>query len=78
MIILKVLFLLFQVKEHCIFKDESMFKKSSEYGKMLDMLCSYTVAGKNKHDDVPDAFAMLSEFAQSLSGSKAEIFKRPF
>ena len=66
------------VKEHCIFKDESMFKKSSEYGKMLDMLCSYTVAGKNKHDDVPDAFAMLSEFAQSLSGSKAEIFKRPF
>lgn len=66
------------VKEHCIFKDDSMFKKSSEYGKMLDMLCSYTVAGKNKHDDVPDAFAMLSEFAQSLSGSIAEIFKRPF
>lgn len=66
------------VKEHCIFKDESMYKKSSEYGKMLDMLCSYTIAGKNKHDDVPDAFAMLSEFAQSLSGAKAEVFKRPF
>jgi predicted phage terminase large subunit-like protein len=66
------------VKEHCVFKDDSMFKKTSEYGKMLDMLCSYTMAGRNKHDDVPDAFAMLSDFAQSLSGSKAEIFKRPF
>lgn len=66
------------VKEHCIFKDDSMFKKSSEYGKMLDMLCSYTIAGKNKHDDVPDAFAMLAEFAQSLSNSIAEVFKRPF
>ena len=59
-------------------KDDSMFKKQSEYGKMLDMLCSYTIAGKNKHDDVPDAFAMLSEFAQSISGSKVEVFKRPF
>ena len=66
------------VKEHCIFKDDSMFKKQSEYGKMLDMLCSYTIAGKNKHDDVPDAMAMLSEFAQSLSNSIAEVFKRPF
>lgn len=66
------------VKEHCIFKDDSMFKKQSEYGKMLDMLCSYTIAGKNKHDDVADGFAMLSEFAQSLSNSIAEVFKRPF
>lgn len=66
------------VKEHCIFKDDSMFKKQSEYGKMLDMLCSYTIAGKNKHDDVPDAFAMLSDFAQNLSNSIAEVFKRPF
>jgi predicted phage terminase large subunit-like protein len=66
------------VKEHCIFKDDSTFKKQSEYGKMLDMLCSYTIAGKNKHDDVPDAFAMLSDFAQNLSNSIAEVFKRPF
>ena len=66
------------VKEHCIFKDESKYKKSSEYGKMIDMLCSYTIAGRNKHDDVPDAMAMLAEFAQSLSNSIAEVFKRPF
>ena len=64
------------VKEHCLFKDESLYKRYSEYGKFMDMLCSYTVAGKNKHDDVPDSMAMLAEFAQSLNGAKVEIFKR--
>lgn len=66
------------VKEHCLFKDASMYKKSSEYGKMVDMLCSYTMAGKNKHDDVPDGMAMLAEFAQNMAGGKVEIIKRPF
>lgn len=66
------------VKEHCLFKDASMYKKSSEYGKMVDMLCSYTMAGKNKHDDVPDGMAMLAEFAQNMVGGKVEIIKRPF
>ena len=42
------------------------------------MLCSYTVAGKNKHDDVPDGMAMLSEFAQSFNRNKVEVFARYF
>lgn len=66
------------VKEHCLFKDNSLYKKKEDYGRMMEMLCSYTVAGKNKHDDVPDGFAMLSEYAQSLVGNKAEVFQRPF
>ena len=66
------------VKEHCLFKDASLYQKKSDYGKMMDMLCSYTVAGKNKHDDVPDGMAMLAEYAQSLSGQKVEVFKRPW
>ena len=66
------------VKEHFLFKDKSLYKKKDDYGKMIDMLCSYTVMGKNKHDDVPDGMAMLSEYAQSLSGNKVEIFSRPF
>lgn len=66
------------VKEHCLFKDSSLYTRKSDYGKMMDMLCSYTVAGKNKHDDVPDGMAMLAEYAQSLSGQKVEVFKRPF
>ena len=66
------------VKEHCLFKDESMYHKNSDYGRMINMLCSYTIAGKNKHDDVPDGMAMLAEFAQSMSASKVEVFTRPW
>ena len=66
------------VKEHCLFKDESLYTKKSDYGKMMDFLCTYTMAGKNKHDDVPDGMAQYAEYAQSLTGSKVEIFRRPF
>ena len=66
------------VKEHCLFKDDSMYKRKSDYGKMMNFLCSYTMAGKNAHDDVPDGMAMLAEYAQSLVGAKVQIFKRPF
>lgn len=65
------------VKEHCLFKDKSMYKRQSDYGKMMDMLCSYTVVGKNPHDDVPDGMAMFSEFAQSITNGKIEVFGRP-
>jgi hypothetical protein len=34
--------------------------------------------GKNKHDDVPDAFAQLAEFLQSFERGQVEVFKRPF
>lgn len=45
---------------------------------MMDMLCSYTMAGKNKHDDVPDGMAMYAEFAQSLTAGRVEVFQRPW
>ena len=66
------------VKEHFIFKDESMYKRNTDYGRFMDMLCSYTVAGKNKHDDVPDATAMLAEYVQTFASHKVEIFSRPW
>jgi len=66
------------VKEHCLFKDESLYKRNSEYGRFMEFLTSYTMAGKNRHDDVPDAVAMLADYAQSLSGAHVEIFKRPW
>ena len=66
------------VKEHCLFKDDTIIRDDKEYRRALNFLCTYTMAGKNKNDDVPDAFAMLSEFCQSLSGNKVEVFARPF
>ena len=65
------------VKEHCLFKDNSVIN-DKEYKKALNFLCTYTMAGKNKNDDIPDGFAQLSEFAQSLEGNKVTVFKRPF
>jgi len=66
------------VKEHCLFKHSSGYQKSSDYGRMVNLLCMWTMSGKNKHDDVPDGMAMLAEYAQSLDGAKVEVFKRPF
>lgn len=66
------------VKERFLFRDKSRYAKNSPYDKMMKLLCSYTVMGKNKHDDVPDGLAQLAEFIQSLSGAKVEVIKRPF
>ena len=66
------------VKEHCLFKDESMYKRNSEYGKFIAMLCSYTMAGKNKNDDTADGMAMFAEYAQSMGTTKVEVFQRPW
>ena len=65
------------VKEHFLFKDDTAFP-NKDYKKAMDMLCSYTMMGKNKHDDVPDGMAMLAEYAQSLSGQNVEVFRRPW
>lgn len=65
-------------KEHCLFKDNSVIKNDKEYRKALNFLTSYTMAGKNKNDDVPDGMAQLAEYAQSFSASIASVMKSPF
>ena len=67
-----------QVKDRFLFKDESYCKKNKEYKKAMDMLCSYTMAGKNKNDDVPDSMAMLVDYIEHIKGQNIEIFKRPW
>lgn len=68
------------VLEHCVFKDDSVIHGDEwrEYRKMLQMLTSYSLEGKNKHDDVPDAFAQLSQYVQSFAGNKIQILRRMF
>lgn len=66
------------VKEHILFKDNSIIKKDKEYRKMLNQLCSYTMAGRNKNDDVCDVWSMFANYVQQLEGTKVEIFRRPF
>ena len=66
------------VKERVLFKDNSVIKKNKEYRKMLNQLCSYTMAGRNKNDDVCDAWSMFANYVQQLEGTKVEVFRRPF
>ena len=66
------------VKEHVLFKDNTVIKKDKEYRRMLNQLCSYTMAGRNKNDDVCDAWSMFANYVQQLEGTKVEVFRRPF
>lgn len=65
------------VLEHCLFKDASV-PQGKEYRKFVQFLCGWTMSGRNRHDDVPDAMAQLAEFVQSFGMNKVEIVKRPF
>ena len=65
------------ILEHCLFKDDSV-KQGKEYRKFLQFLCGWTMSGRNRHDDVPDAMAQLADFVQSFGMNKVEIVKRPF
>lgn len=65
------------VLEHCLFKDDSV-KQGKEYRRFMQFLCGWTMSGRNRHDDVPDAMAQLAEFIQSFGMNRVEIVKRPF
>ena len=65
-------------KKHFLFKDPSMYKNDREYRIAVDMLCGYSSQAKARHDDVPDAMAMLVDFIGSFGSNKAYIYKRPF
>lgn len=65
-------------KEHCLIKDSSMYRRQSDYGKFVEQLTTYTVAGRNKNDDSVDSAAMLALFAQSFETVKVVAFARPF
>lgn len=66
------------VKQHFLFKDDSVIKDDKEYRKFLNMVCSYTMSGKNKWDDPVDALSMLADFVQSFTSAQVTVFNRPF
>ena len=65
------------VKKHVLFKDSSLYKAKSDYGVMMSFLLSYSVKGKNLHDDVPDGWAQFALFTQNMGGGKVTVFQRP-
>lgn len=50
------------VKRHVLFKDKSLYTEKDDYGVMMRWLLSYSVSGKNVHDDIPDGWANFALF----------------
>lgn len=66
------------VKAHVLFKDESLYAADREYRDAMTQLTTYSMMGKNKHDDVPDTLAMFVDWQMSSQSNTVTIMKRPF
>ena len=66
------------VKAHVLFKDESLYEKNREYRDAMTQLTTYSMMGKNKHDDVPDTLAMFVDWQMSDTRNTAILMRRPF
>jgi len=50
------------IKKNCLFKERDLYANKSDYGVFMSFLVSYSVAGKNPFDDVPDCLANFALF----------------
>ena len=66
------------IKEHVLLKDKSMYTPKSPYGMAVAALMSYTVAGKNLTDDVPDGMGMFAEYVANGTRKPTQIIDSPF
>lgn len=65
------------VKKHVLFKDKELYKPKDEYGVMMSWLLSYSVVGKNPHDDVPDGLASFALYVTNGIPVKAQVIDSP-
>ena len=67
------------IKKHVLFKDKSLYSPKDDYGRFMSMLVTYSVSGKNKHDDVPDCLANFALFiTRKLNFRPTIIMQSPF
>ena len=65
-------------KAKILFLDEKAEGFTREYREAMRQLCTYSISGKNPHDDVPDALAMFVDWQMSDRVNTVTILKRPF
>ena len=65
-------------KSHILFLDKSADGYTKEYQTAMTQLCTYSIAGKNKNDDVPDALSLFVNWQMSNNTNVVTIMKRPF
>lgn len=61
------------VKKHVLFKDRENYKPKDDYGIMMSWLMTYSVVGKNDHDDVPDGLANFALFVTKPQRTRKTI-----
>lgn len=67
------------IKKHCLFKDKEQYVRKSDYGEFMYWLLSYSVTGKNPHDDVPDCLANFALYCTKESRvARVEAVRNPF
>lgn len=52
-------------------------KRHAEYNKFMENLCTFTMVGKNKHDDAPDSLSQACDMMDTAS-VKVEVIRRKF
>lgn len=66
------------IKKSVLFKTSDQYMRNSDYGRFMSFLTTYSVAGKNLHDDVPDCMANFALFVtRSLYRRRTRIMKSP-
>ena len=67
------------VKQHILFKDDTLLTPKSDYGKMMRLLTMYTaMGGKKERDDVPDGLTQYALYIIDSVSSVVEVRRRPF
>lgn len=65
-------------KSRFLFRDPNAPDTPKEYRTAMNQLCTYSMIGKVKHDDVADVLALSVDYILSRAGNRVQILKRPF
>ena len=65
-------------KSHILFLDKNADGYNKEYQTAMTQLCTYSIAGKNRNDDVPDALSLFVNWQMSDNTNIATLIKRRF
>ena len=66
------------VKERFLFKDDSVIGTDKDYRDAMRLLFTYSMLGKNKNDDVPDALSLLADYVQNFAVPTVQVLQRIF
>ena len=64
------------IRNYFIFRDSG--HRTKEYNQFMQNVFSFTVEGKNRHDDAPDSLSMAADNLFKVNVAPVQIISRPF